>query len=39
LHTLIAITPPFIDVYYVFYLLANPLGNYLIDHYFLVMAH
>jgi len=33
------IKPHFVDLYYVFYLLVNPLGNSLIDYRFPVMAH
>jgi len=39
LRTFIVIKPYFADLYYVFYLLANPLDNSLIDYHFPAMAH
>jgi len=39
LRTLIVIKPHSADLYYVFYLLVNPLGNSLIDYRFPTMAH
>jgi len=39
LRTFIVIKPHSADLYYVFYLLANRLGNSLIDYRFPAMAH